>query len=970
MSNTTPTPTTTQLETLQSLIDAEKSYLDNLQLIDSKLSPLWMKQLQSVAPDFSELLKCIQDIISVNKPFYDKLISTRLESTECDLGDTLKQLMSAIKLPYLAFSENYINNLNQRQDILCTPSIQQFLNDIGKEKEITLEILFSAPLQQIHFYKSLFNKPHTSIDQSILVQANQLFNSLMIKNSLPPVNLDPSFHTKINCSSVVDVLSDTPIQNYQLSKLDKILLCDTFNCTELSKRVQLILTINHLVFCCPEKNDLLYPPIDINDISIRTIQIDRELLGEYHIQLWISQHRLFTFTAKSKQERNTWLGLDINSNVKKADTVAVSWTPLLAIVEKYDIRRQSRAPAKSIRTQDIFTFYTDQTGEISPLVSSDEEEEDSENDQDIDEKQEESAADKSSSSSLSSSSSMAATTPPAPPPKESLIIPQLPLQPPPKDQHRPLVVSGTKSLPVRNHSLRQSPPIPSNMLSPDVTARAPDTPMPVRPPNVRSVSAQPPQPIIESSSTTPSATSSTSSSSSSSVSNGNTKKPSFMRSVMAAVSNRSSLRHSKSNLKPSIDSVLSSSTPNLKSPPSKNAMQNMSTVSLDQQTLKRPTDPALMRRYSAANLSTDQHQQQQQQPPLPPQHLTIPSHQQQQSPFGQRSSFINNHSTPSFASSQSSLALTPPLSRSSSPGSMTPVGLSRYQTPSSSSSEDLGSPPESPDILLQHGNTIKSVLYSNQQSQVFHWKDESWYAVQEDCSVEVRQTYSNRSCVAIHMKKTGQLYLNAWVLPDTFICRTTETDLSLSLHITSSQSELENYLIHCESKLEADRLTSILEQMHQESIKMNMVISATSTLRGAPPLLMRTTSLAANNTLTPEELQKTFKLAMQCKCKLFVQSASSKWNSFGSVYMKVSQQYTTKKMHIAMESHKGGKVTQLVSAMVQSRNVERLSPKRISFLMIDELEKNSVVYMIQVREETTGDKIFEYIKTKNSENGW
>lgn len=293
---------------------------------------------------------------------------------------------------------------------------------------------------------------------------------------------------------------------------------------------------------------------------------------------------------------------------------------------------------------------------------------------------------------------MAATAPPAPPPKEPVVIPQLPLQPPPKEPYRPVVVSGSKSLPVRNQSLRQSPPIPSHMLSPDVTSKAPDTPAPVRPPNVRPLSAHPQpqqQPIIESSSTTPSTTSSTSSSSSSSVSN--TKKPSFMRSVMAAVSNRSSLRHSKSNLKPSIDCVLFSSTPNLKSPPSKNAMQNMSTVSLDQQTLKRPSDPALMRRYSAANLTTDQ---QQQQPPLPPQHLTIPSHQQ--SPFGQqRSSFINNHSTPSFASSQSSLALTPPLSRSSSPGSMTPVGLSRYQTPSSSSSEDLGSPPESVSISIR-----------------------------------------------------------------------------------------------------------------------------------------------------------------------------------------------------------------------------------------------------------------------------
>jgi hypothetical protein len=245
--------------------------------------------------------------------------------------------------------------------------------------------------------------------------------------------------------------------------------------------------------------------------------------------------------------------------------------------------------------------------------------------------------------------------------------------------------------------------------------------------------------------------------------------------------------------------------------------------------------------------------------------------------------------------------------------------------------------------------------------------------VEEECLLEVRQTFANRSCVAIHMKNTGQLYLNAWVLPDTFIIRTSETDLSLSLHITNNQSALENYLFHCESQLEADRLSNILEQMHQESIQMNMVISATSTLRGAPPVLMRSSSLAAvapNNTLSQEDIAKGFKLAMQCKCKLFVQSSTAKWNSFGSVYMKVSQQYATKKMHVAMESHKGGKTTQLVSAMVQSRNVERLGQKRITFLLVDEFERNSVVYMVQVREELTGDKIFEYIKTKNAENGW
>lgn len=269
---------------------------------------------------------------------------------------------------------------------------------------------------------------------------------------------------------------------------------------------------------------------------------------------------------------------------------------------------------------------------------------------------------------------------------------------------------------------------------------------------------------------------------------------------------------------------------------------------------------------------------------------------------------------------------------------------------------------------MNHRNTIKQTLYSNQKCKVFHWKDESWYAVEEDCVLEVRQTFSNRSCVAVHMRQTGQFYLNAWILPDTLIHRTNETDLNLSLHIHNNQSIMENYLFHFENKAEADQLQMILKQMHEESVKMNMVISATSTVRGAPPLLARSSSLAANNTLTPEELAKTFKLAMQCKCKLYVQSASSKWSSFGSVSMKVSQQYATKKMHIAMDTHKGGK--QLVSAMVQSNNVERLSTKRISFMMVDDIEKNSVVYMIQVREETTAEKILEYIKIKNAENGW
>lgn len=203
------------------------------------------------------------------------------------------------------------------------------------------------------------------------------------------------------------------------------------------------------------------------------------------------------------------------------------------------------------------------------------------------------------------------------------------------------------------------------------------------------------------------------------------------------------------------------------------------------------------------------------------------------------------------------------------------------------------------------------------------------------------------------MRQTGQFYLNAWVLPDTAIARTNPTDINVTIHGG------ENYLFHFDSATDADQLQTVLQQQKADA--------STMTLRGAPPpVLARSSSLAANNTLTPEELSKTLKLAMQCKCKLYVQSASSKWSSFGSVSMQVSQQYATKKMHMAMESTH--KKKQLVSAMVQSNNVERLGTKRISFLLSDDVY--SVVYMIQVREETTADKIMEYLKFKNAENGW
>jgi hypothetical protein len=116
--------------------------------------------------------------------------------------------------------------------------------------------------------------------------------------------------------------------------------------------------------------------------------------------------------------------------------------------------------------------------------------------------------------------------------------------------------------------------------------------------------------------------------------------------------------------------------------------------------VSRPAPPSLRLQSSEPNLK----QAVSNPPPLPPQHLTLPN-----SPYAR----ALNQSTPSFNSShysqqsQSTLSLTPPLSRSSSPGT-------RYQsTISTSSSEDLGSPPSSVSLDTIKIESKKKAQFNN-----------------------------------------------------------------------------------------------------------------------------------------------------------------------------------------------------------------------------------------------------------------
>ncbi|KAI9256726.1 hypothetical protein BY458DRAFT_558360 [Sporodiniella umbellata] len=240
---------------------------------------------------------------------------------------------------------------------------------------------------------------------------------------------------------------------------------------------------------------------------------------------------------------------------------------------------------------------------------------------------------------------------------------------------------------------------------------------------------------------------------------------------------------------------------------------------------------------------------------------------------------------------------------------------------------------------------IRRVLYTSHSCKVFHWNNQSWYATDGQCFLQVRLTQSNRTCVTVELQNKGQLYLNAWILSSTVVRQPSPTDVSLSVFMGERK---ENYLIHLNHPEEASSLFSILKNtqaigscLHTDLEDDIEPVNTTNCLQTLSPVI-------------------------ECKAKLYVQTETSKWTTFGSVSIVICQQKPSMRTFIQIQNEK----TKLVSAVVKSGNVEKISAKRISFLLTDEIQKTSIVYMIHLREEETGNKVYEQIRLKNAEYGW
>jgi hypothetical protein len=257
---------------------------------------------------------------------------------------------------------------------------------------------------------------------------------------------------------------------------------------------------------------------------------------------------------------------------------------------------------------------------------------------------------------------------------------------------------------------------------------------------------------------------------------------------------------------------------------------------------------------------------------------------------------------------------------------------------------------------------VKEITHRSPSCDVFRWKDESWAAVDGQCIVEIRQTVANRPCLAIVIQESNHMYLNAWVNRNMTSRQEAPTDVSIGIDMGNGRKE--NYLIHCNDPRDANALAGSLHRAlmdflnsarHEEQEQYHKPIA-------------RSTSLGTQSIRKPEDGPQTTKTVMQCRCKIFLQNEHSSWTNLGGAGLRLSMQIPSQRVHVYIESEKDKK--RMVNAFIQSNFVERISGnnKRITFRLMNETTRATAVYMIQVKEDKVGNKIYDYLKGNRTAN--
>ncbi|KAJ2962037.1 hypothetical protein NQZ79_g2800 [Umbelopsis isabellina] len=255
---------------------------------------------------------------------------------------------------------------------------------------------------------------------------------------------------------------------------------------------------------------------------------------------------------------------------------------------------------------------------------------------------------------------------------------------------------------------------------------------------------------------------------------------------------------------------------------------------------------------------------------------------------------------------------------------------------------------------------VREILHRSPRCEVFRWKDNDWAAVENLCIVEIRQTVTNKPCLAVIIQESNHMYLNAWINRNMTPRQEAPTDVSISIDM--GQGRKENYLIHCDDARDANALAAALHRTLMDAITAARREEEEMHAKQVTRTLSRSTSLGAASARKPEDGPQTTKPLMQCRCKMFLQHEHASWTNLGSAGLRLSIQIPSQRVHVYIESEKDSK--RLVNSFIQSNFVERVSgnTKRITFRLMNEQTRATAVYMVQVKDDKVGVKIYDFLK--------
>ncbi|KAH7104448.1 hypothetical protein BKA62DRAFT_767520 [Auriculariales sp. MPI-PUGE-AT-0066] len=99
-------------------------------------------------------------------------------------------------------------------------------------------------------------------------------------------------------------------------------------------------------------------------------------------------------------------------------------------------------------------------------------------------------------------------------------------------------------------------------------------------------------------------------------------------------------------------------------------------------------------------------------------------------------------------------------------------------------------------------------------------------------------------------------------------------------------------------------------------------------------------------------------MSAQMKCKIFLQQQHAQWKSLGSAKLKLYTQQPTNVKQLVVESDSGSKQI-IISTIVLSDGVERVGKTGIAIELSDQGQRTGVIYMVQLRNETSASGLFD-----------